>query len=90
MSWSEFFGSDKPSELHLVRNQLQRITHPHLTVKGHGDYYIEYMHKNQHIFEYLKHMGLYKKNLEELGKDTSIKILNHGLLPYKAWEKWGV
>ena len=90
MSLVDFFGLDEPSEFHLLRNHLQRITHPHLTVKGHGDYYIEYIYKNKQIFEYFKYMSLYKKNLEEMKNDPLVNILHHGLLPYKAWEKWDI
>ena len=79
---------NKPSDFHLVRNHLQSLTHPHLTVKGYGDYYIEYVIRGYQTFEYFKFLSQYEKNLEQIKKEPSIKILKHGLLPYRAWEKW--
>ena len=38
MSLVDFLGLDEPSEYDLVRNHLQKVTHPHLTIRGHGDY----------------------------------------------------
>lgn len=85
-----FDRRNKPSDFHLVRNHLQQITHPNLTIRGHGDYYLEYILNNKQIVEYFKSAGLYQKNLEEIKKETSVKILNHGRLPHKAWEKWEI
>jgi hypothetical protein len=80
---------NKPSNFDLVRNHLQRITHPNLIVQGHGNYYIEYVMRGYQTFEYFKFSSQYEKSLEQMKKEPSIKILKHGLLPYKAWEKWG-
>ncbi|RKG43798.1 MULTISPECIES: hypothetical protein [Acinetobacter] len=80
---------NKPSDYDLVRNHLQRVTHPNLTVKGFGDYHIEYVIRDYHTFEYFKYCSQYEKNLEIMKKDSSIKILKHGLTGYRDWEKWG-
>ena len=85
-----FDRRNKPSDFHMVRNHLQSITHRHLTVKGHGDYYIEYTENDKQVFEYFKNISLYRKNLEEMKETSSIKILDHGLISNKAWEKWGL
>ncbi|TEU23383.1 hypothetical protein [Alkanindiges illinoisensis] len=85
-----FDRRNTPRDFHLVRNHLQRITHPHLTIKGHGDYYIDYIDGDRQVLEYFKYMSLYRKNLEEMKKTSSIKILDHGLISNKAWEKWGL
>lgn len=90
MSLIDFLGLDEPSEFHLIRNHLQRLTHTNLIVQGHGDYYIEYIFRSNQTFQYFKFSSQYEKNLIEMKQDTSIKILNHGLLPHKAWEKWGI
>ena len=84
-----FDRRNKPSDFDLVRNHLQRITHPNLIVQGHGDYYIEYIIRGRQTFQYFKSSSQYEKNLEEMKKESSIKILNHGLSSYNAWEKWG-
>lgn len=80
---------NKPSELDLLRNHLQRVTHPNLTVKGFGNYHIEYVIRGHQTFEYFKFSSQYQQNLEIMKKDPSIKILNHGLTGYRDWEKWG-
>ena len=80
---------NKPSEFDLVRNHLQRVTHPNLTVKGFGDYHIEYVIRGYPTFEYFKYCSQYERNLEIMKKDPSIKILKHGLTGYRDWEKWG-
>ena len=80
---------NKPSEFYLVRNHLQRVTHPNLTVKGFGDYHIEYVIRGYPTFEYFKYCSQYERNLEIMKKDPSIKILKHGLTGYRDWEKWG-
>lgn len=80
---------NKPSDFHLVRNHLQKVTHPHLIIKGHGDYYLEYILNNKQIVEYFKSPNEYQKNLENIKQNSSIKILNHGLLSNQAWKKWG-
>ena len=80
---------NKPSEFDLVRNHLQRVTHPDLTVKGFGAYHIEYVLRGYQTFEYFKYCSQYERNLEKMKKDPSIKILKHGLTGYRDWEKWG-
>lgn len=85
-----FDRRNEPREFDLVRNHLQRITHPGLIVQGYGDYYIEYIMRGYQTFEYFKSSSQYEKSLEQLKKEPSIKILKHGLLPYKAWEKWDI
>ncbi|WP_291348606.1 MULTISPECIES: hypothetical protein [unclassified Acinetobacter] len=80
---------NKPSDYDLVRNHLQRVTHLNLTVKGFGNYHIEYVIRGYHTFEYFKYCSQYEKNLEIMKKDSSIKILKHGLTGYRDWEKWG-
>lgn len=84
-----FDRRSKPSEFHLIRNHLQRISHPHLTVSGYGNYFIEYKRDNLHFFEYFNSLNTYRKNLEDMQKYNSIKFINHGVVGYKAWEKWG-
>lgn len=79
---------NKPSDFDLVRNHLQSITHPDLTVKGFGNYYIEYVIRGYQTFEYFKFSSQYKENLKIMKNDPSIKILKHGLSASKAWEKW--
>nr|WP_314136853.1 hypothetical protein [Acinetobacter lwoffii] len=83
-----FDRRNKPSDFHLVRNRLQQITHPHLIIKGHGDYYLEYILDDQQIVEYFVSISDYRKNLEYMKQSPSTKILDHGVLPYRAWEKW--
>lgn len=90
MSLIDFFGLDEPSEFHLLRNHLQRVTHPNLIVQGHGNYYIEYVVSGYQTFQYFKFSSQYEKNLMQMRQDTSFKIIKHGLLPYKAWEKWDI
>ena len=85
-----FDHRNKPSEFDLVRNHLQRVTHPYLTVKGYGNYHIEYIYNNEHIVEYFKYMSLYVKELEVMKQDTSIKIIKHGLASTREWEKWKI
>ncbi len=80
----------KPSDFHLVRNHLQSITHPHLIIRGHGDFYIEYLYNDEQFFEYFNDASSYRKNLEEMNKDTAVKIINHGLIANNAWKKWGI
>ena len=46
MSLVDFLGLDEPSEYDLVRNHLQKVTHPQLTIRGHGDYHIEYIERH--------------------------------------------
>lgn len=85
-----FDRRNKPSDFDLVRNHLQKVTHPYLTVKGYGNYHIEYIYNNEHIVEYFKYMSLYVKELEMMKQDTSIKIIKHGLSSNRAWEKWDI
>lgn len=88
MSLMDFLGLDEPSEFHLLRNHLQKVTHPHLTIYGHGDYYIEYKERGRQIFQYFKFSNQYEEYLLQMRKDSSSEILKHGKLPYKAWQKW--
>lgn len=83
-----FDRRNKPSDFHLVRNRLQQITHPHLIIKGHGDYYLEYILDDQQIVEYFVSISDYRKNLEYMKQSSYTKILDHGVLPYRVWEKW--
>ena len=73
-----FDRRNQPSNFDLVRNQLQRVTHPYLTVKGYGNYHIEYVIRGHQTFEYFKFSSQYQQNLEIMKKDPSIKILNDG------------
>lgn len=84
-----FDRRNKPTEYDLLRNHFQMMTHPHLTVRGHGKYYIEFIQQNKQYFDYFKNMNLYKQQLELLQQDKTIKIINHGLSSNNAWEKWG-
>ncbi|WP_336034696.1 hypothetical protein [Acinetobacter bereziniae] len=84
-----FDRRNKPSDFDLVRNHLQKITHPHLKVLGHGRYYIEYKDRNDHVFQYY-HSGEYEKWLAHYKECEDINIIQHGLSSYRAWEKWGI
>lgn len=90
----DFFGLDEPSEFHLVRNHLQKVTHPHLTIYGHGDYYIEYIQKYTkkeiHNFRYFKYYNQYEKYLQQLKETSHIEVIDHGKLRYKEWLNWVV
>ncbi len=52
----------------LTRNHLQRVTHPNLTVKGFGNYHIEYVIRGHQTFEYFKYCRQYEKSLEIMKK----------------------
>lgn len=90
MSLIDFLGLDEPSEFHLLRNHLQKVTHPHLTIYGHGDYYIEYKENNNHVIHYFKYCSQYEQQLAQMQKESVDKIIKHGLLPYKAWKNWKI
>lgn len=93
MSLVDFLGLDEPSEYDLVRNHLQKVTHPHLTIRGHGDYHIEYIERHPkedvHIFQYYKYASQYEKWLAHY-KECNVEIIKHGLTARRAWEKWGI
>lgn len=86
--WLEFLGLDKPSEYHLVRNHLQKITHPHLIIRGHGDFYIEFTDEARQIVQYYKYRFLYDRELEILKKDKYLKVIRYGCIPYNQWKNW--
>lgn len=85
-----FNRRDAPTDFHKVRNHLQSITHPHLRVRGHGSYFIEFIENDQHFYDYFRTMGLYKEKFDSLKEDSSIKIIKHGLSSQSAWEKWEI
>jgi hypothetical protein len=85
-----FDRRNKPTDFDLIRNHLQRITHPHLTVKGFGKYHIEYVKGKSQIIEYFNNMSKCAKELETLKKDSKVKIIDHGLVPHNQWEKWKI
>lgn len=78
----------KPSDFDLVRNHLQRITHPDLIVRGHGEFFIEYKDSRDHIFHYY-HSREYREWLAYYRTCKDINIIQHGVSSYRAWEKWG-
>lgn len=80
---------NKPSDFDLVRNHLQRITHPNLIVRGHGKYFIEYKDNYDHIFHYY-HLGEYRKWLAHYQDCKNINIINHGLSSNRAWDNWDI
>lgn len=84
-----FDRRNKPSQFDLVRNQLQSITHPHLIVRGHGTYYIEFKDNYEHVYCYY-HFNEYKKWLAHYKTCGDVNIISHGLTGYRNWEKWKV
>jgi len=84
-----YMEKDKPSDFELVRNRLQRITHPHLIVLGHGRYFIEYKDRYEHVFHYYN-FSEYKEWLAHYKECEDINIIKHGLSSNRAWEKWDI
>ena len=78
----------KPSEFYLLRNHLQKITHPSLNIKGFGNFYICYEEGGQSTVEYFNSAGAQRRRIEEIKSISNISNLRVGYMLYKEWKNW--
>ena len=80
----------KPTQIHQLRNQYQKLLDPDLCIYGYGDYYISFTQNGQRVIHYYTSLSKRRYDRNQFSKDSEIQNLEEGIVIESDWKKrWG-